>query len=60
MKPESAAKIKEPKGGAIFGFLWKRAAEMAARFKHADPIWIKDVVDRASGTIADGPKAEVA
>ena len=32
---------------------------MATRFKHRDPIWIKHVVDSASVTIADEPKAEV-
>jgi hypothetical protein len=60
MKPESAASAKEPKDGAIFGFHWKRTLETAASSKHADPIWIKHVVDSASVTIADEPKAEVA
>ena len=32
---------------------------MAARVKPVDPIWIKHVVDSASVTIADEPKAEV-
>jgi hypothetical protein len=60
MTPESAAKIEQPKDGAIFGFLWKRALVTAASFKHADPTWIKHVVDSASVTIADEPQAEVA
>jgi hypothetical protein len=52
-------RFRSLKDRAIFDFLWKGTAEMATRFKHRDPIWIKHVVDSASVTIADEPKAEV-
>ena len=37
----------------------KGTAEMAARFKPVDPIWIKHVVDSTRVTSAHEPKAEV-